>query len=87
MTEKKLAILDFIKDYREKNRISPKFIEMSERFGITDSTLHEHLAWLVKKGFLVKDGRENRNYVPVKERHIVCENCNHKILIDIEKFY
>jgi len=49
-------ILDFIKDYIEKNEAAPTLKEIAARFGLSSlATVHAHLTRLEEKGYLQRD--------------------------------
>lgn len=54
LTGKQLAVLRFIRDYREQNSISPTLEEIAKNFGISKITVHEHLSHLERKGAIYR---------------------------------
>ena len=54
LTEKQLAVLNFIRDYIRDRGISPTLDEMSQYFGVSKITIYEHVNALEKKGALRK---------------------------------
>ena len=52
---KQRQILDFIRQYTQKNGYSPTLAEIAEAANVSSlSTVHEHLQSLVKKGVIKK---------------------------------
>jgi repressor LexA len=54
LTEKQLAVLNFIRDFIRDRGISPTLDEMSQYFGVSKITIYEHVSALEKKGALRK---------------------------------
>jgi len=54
LTEKQLAVLNFIRDFIRDRGISPTLDEMSQYFGVSKITVYEHVNALEKKGALTK---------------------------------
>ena len=54
LTEKQLAVLDFIRDFIHDRGISPTLDEMSQYFGVSKVTIYEHVNALEKKGAISK---------------------------------
>ncbi len=54
LTEKQLAVLNFIRDFIRDKGISPTLDEMSQYFGVSKITIYEHVNALEKKGALTK---------------------------------
>lgn len=58
LPRKKRAILDFVKQYVEKQGFAPTLTEIAEHFGVSAlSTIHEHMQYLEDMGFIRRDGR------------------------------
>jgi repressor LexA len=54
LTEKQLAILNFIRDFIRDKGISPTLDEMSQYFGVSKVTIYEHVSALERKGAIRK---------------------------------
>jgi repressor LexA len=54
LTERQLAVLNFIRDYITDKGISPTLDEMSQFFGVSKITIYEHVSALEKKGAIRK---------------------------------
>ena len=54
LTERQLAVLNFIRDYIRDRGISPTLDEMSQYFGVSKITIYEHVSALEKKGAIRK---------------------------------
>ena len=54
LTEKQLAVLNFIRDFIRDRSISPTLDEMSQYFHVSKITIYEHVSALEKKGALRK---------------------------------
>jgi repressor LexA len=54
LTERQLAVLNFIRDFIRDRGISPTLDEMSQYFGVSKITIYEHVNALEKKGALRK---------------------------------
>jgi len=52
LTKRQKEIVNFIKEYRRKNGISPAQAEIARRFSITNAAVHSHLKRIEKKGVL-----------------------------------
>jgi len=70
ITKRQKEILDYVSEYIQKNGYSPYYEEIGEKFGLSAlSTVHEHIAELVDKGYLEKDERKERGlYLPKKRK-------------------
>jgi repressor LexA len=54
LTRRQLEIVDFIREYRQRNRISPTLDEIAKQFEVSKITIFEHVEALKKKGVLRK---------------------------------
>ncbi|HZM00780.1 MAG TPA: transcriptional repressor LexA [Planctomycetota bacterium] len=54
LTERQLAVLNFIRDFISDKGISPTLDEMSQFFGVSKITIYEHVSALEKKGAIRK---------------------------------
>ena len=54
LTEKQLAVLNFLRDFIHDKGISPTLDEMSQYFGVSKITVYEHVNALEKKGAITK---------------------------------
>ena len=54
LTEKQLAVLNFIRDFIRDRGISPTLDEMSQYFNVSKITIYEHVNALEKKGAIRK---------------------------------
>jgi repressor LexA len=54
LTERQLAVLNFIRDFIADKGISPTLDEMSQYFGVSKITIYEHVSALEKKGAIRK---------------------------------
>lgn len=61
LTKRQKQILEFIKSYIKKNGMSPTIQEIKKKFGLSaQSTIHQHINELEKKGFIEKNGSSAR---------------------------
>jgi len=54
VTPRQLQILQFIRDYRQRNGYSPTMQEIGDHFGLTKVTVFEHVNALERKGLLLR---------------------------------
>jgi repressor LexA len=54
LTERQLAVLNFIRDFIRDKGISPTLDEMSQYFGVSKITIYEHVNALERKGAIRK---------------------------------
>lgn len=54
LTRRQRDILDFLKDYLEKNELSPTLEEIAQHFDVNKVTIFGHVAELERKGFLTR---------------------------------
>lgn len=54
LTEKQLAVLNFLRDFIRDKGLSPTLDEMSQYFGVSKITIYEHVNALEKKGAIRK---------------------------------
>lgn len=58
---KQIQVLRFIHEYQEKNGFPPTIREIGEAVGLSSSsTIHGHIARLIKNGYLEKKGEGNQ---------------------------
>jgi repressor LexA len=67
LTEKQLAVLDFIRDFIRDRGISPTLDEMSQFFGVSKITVYEHVNALEKKGAISKTPNMARSITLIDE--------------------
>lgn len=68
LTAKQRAVLDFIREFRETDGISPSLREIQKHFGFASSNAaNKHLAALEKKGALRRTDGLARHLVPANE--------------------
>lgn len=67
LTEKQLAVLDFIRDFIADKGVSPTLDEMSQRFGVSKITIYEHVNALEKKGAIRKTPNMARSITLVED--------------------
>jgi repressor LexA len=60
-TPKQLQIMNFIRDYRRRNRTSPTLEEIGQSLGVHRVTVHQHVTALVKKGAIRKLPQRSRS--------------------------
>jgi len=60
LTPKQKQILDYLKKYIKVEGYSPSLEEVGKYFGLVKSTIHEHIATLMKKGYLNKSNYRAR---------------------------
>lgn len=68
LTEKQLAVLNFIREFIQDRGISPTLDEMSQYFGVSKITVYEHVNALEKKGAITKTPNMARSITLVEER-------------------
>lgn len=61
-------MLAYIEDFQKGNRYSPSLDEIARHFGISISTVHQHVAYLRKKGLLAKKKGERRAMQVLNDR-------------------
>jgi repressor LexA len=54
LTRRQLELVDFIRSYRDSQRVSPTLDEIARHFGVSKITVFEHVEALQKKGVLHK---------------------------------
>jgi repressor LexA len=69
LTKRQKEILDFIRDYRRQQGISPTQREIRERFRLSSfGTVQKHLKRLEEKGALSREWNRSRGISPADER-------------------
>lgn len=72
LTKKQKLVLDFISSYINENGLSPTIEEIRKKLKLKAvSTIHEHLAVLKKKGYLLKTEGGARGMVPKKKMELI----------------
>ncbi len=61
LTPRQEEILDFIKDFYRENGMPPTVREISDHYGISSSSMFDHLSALQKKGYLKRASRKSRS--------------------------
>ncbi|MDP7033803.1 MAG: transcriptional repressor LexA [Planctomycetota bacterium] len=61
LTDKQLAIFNFIKEYRAEHSYSPTLDEIAKEFGVTKVTIYEHVRALEKKGIITRSKYQTRS--------------------------
>ncbi len=74
LTKRQKQIYDFVKNYIEKNELSPTFKEIRKRFKLSaPSTVHQHIKALIEKGELLKTNNSSRGLAMIKNKgNIIC---------------
>lgn len=61
LPKKKQALLKFLKEYIETHHYAPTLTEIAKEFNVSSlSTVHEHLDFLEKSGFIRRDSQQAR---------------------------
>lgn len=60
LTPKQKKILDYLKNFSQKNQYSPTIKEIAKHFKKTPATIHQYLKTLESKGFIKRDKRTAR---------------------------
>lgn len=61
LTEKQLAVLEFIREFRARRKISPTLEEMAAHFGVAKMTVYEHVKALEEKGAVTRTPHRARS--------------------------
>jgi len=64
LTKKQKRIYDFVIKFIDEKDYSPSHEEIGKRFGLSVSTIHEHLENIKQKGFLKKRNKKARSLEP-----------------------
>ncbi len=68
LTRRQKQILDFIKEFIEKNGYSPSLEEIGRHFNLSSvATVHKHVTNLVRKGLLRRTWNQNRSLEVVSD--------------------
>jgi SOS regulatory protein LexA len=67
-TKRQAEILEFVMDFQRVNPYSPSLGEIARHFGISIPTVHQHVAYLRKKGLLKKKKGEKRSIEVLNDR-------------------
>lgn len=73
LTEKQLAVLNFIRDFIRDRGFSPTLEEMSQFFGVSKITIYEHVKALEEKGAVSKAPNRKRSIQVLDEMESVPE--------------
>ncbi len=61
LPKQKQKILQYLKDYINNNGYAPTLSEIAKEFGVSSlATVHEHLQFLEKNGFIIRDKDQKR---------------------------
>jgi len=82
LTKKQKEILNFIKDFRRKNGISPSQADIGRHFGFSTAAAHAFTNRMLKRGILVKTKHEHNSIglTPTDERYCLVRN-DRKLLV------
>jgi repressor LexA len=69
-SKRQAEILALIEGFQKKNRYSPSLKEIARHFDISIPTVHQHVAYLRKKGLLAKKKGERRAMQLLNERSL-----------------
>lgn len=68
LPKQKQKILAFLKDYIKENGYAPTLTEIAKKFNLSSlATVHEHIQFLEKRGFIKRDASAARGISIVKE--------------------
>ncbi len=67
-SKRQAEILEFVRDFQRVNPYSPSLEEIARHFGISIPTVHQHVAYLRKKGLLKKKKGEKRSIEVLNNR-------------------
>lgn len=67
-SKRQAEILAFIVDFQRKNPFSPSLEEIAQHFRLSISTVHQHVAYLRKKGLLKQKKGEKRSIEVFSDR-------------------
>ncbi len=67
-SKRQAEILAFIEEFQKNNRYSPSLEEIARHFEISIPTVHQHVAYLRKKGLLAKKKGERRAMQVLNDR-------------------
>lgn len=68
LTKKQHHLLEYLKEFRQEKGYSPTLEEMSQYFGVSKITMHEHVSALVRKGAITRAKHRARSIeVPGEE--------------------
>jgi repressor LexA len=67
-SKRQAEILAFIGEFQSSNRYSPSLEEIARHFGISIPTVHQHVAFLRKKGLVTKKRGERRAIQVLNDR-------------------
>jgi repressor LexA len=69
LTRRQKQIIDYLRDYIERNGYAPSFEEIAEQFSFSSlATVHEHLTNLERKGYIQRTYNESRAIQLVPQR-------------------
>lgn len=77
LSKRQSEVLEYITDFQEKNNYSPSLSEIASFFNVSTPTIHQHVSYLEKKGFITRPKHKKRyfhvkkNDSPFKEIHLV----------------
>ena len=55
LTKKQAEIFDYLENFQEKKKYSPALSNVAEHFDISIPTVHQHVDYLERKGYLIKE--------------------------------
>ena len=54
LTKKQAKLFDYLEEFQQKNKYSPALSEIANHFDVSIPTVHQHVDYLERKGYLVK---------------------------------
>ena len=77
LTPKQKKVLDFVRRYSAKNEFAPSLKEIGKHIGVNSpATVHQHLAALQSKGFLLREKNQQRSITVQKPELIESPSSN-----------
>lgn len=76
LSKRQAEVFNYITDFQKKNGYSPSLSEIANFFDVSTPTIHQHVSYLEKKGFITRSKHKNRSFQikkndsPFKEIHL-----------------
>jgi len=74
LTKKQARVLDYVTKFQDKKNYSPALTEIADHFEISIPTVHQHVDYLERKGYLVKNKGQKHSIKVLKTMREILPN-------------
>ncbi len=71
LTKKQAEVIQYVKKFQSRKNYSPSLSDIANHFNVSIPTIHEHVEYLKKKGYLEKQKGKKRSIQPIKNKDLL----------------